>query len=130
MAVGPARVHWAIAGAFAGAAGAAALRVLRNDGAPRRAELQFSALLGSILGLFSGLGGGVAGGTLAESVLVCPNGYFANPFTPSGCAAGILPGAPLFGMWTGAVAGAIVAILTVFALSRLKRTPPASTGES
>jgi hypothetical protein len=112
-------VGGAIGGGFAGVAAAAALRVFRSSGAPSSRERTFAALVGTIAGLLTGMGGASIGATLAESVLVCPNGYYTNPSTLPGCVVGILQGALLLGIWAGAVCGAIAALATAFVLSRL-----------
>jgi len=114
-------VGGAIAGGFAGTAGAASLRTFRSLGARTGRERGFTALLGGLLGLLGGIGGASIGASLAQSVLACPNGYSANPYTPSGCASGILQGSLLLGLWAGAITGAVGAVLTAYALSVLGR---------
>lgn len=112
-------VGGAIAGGVAGIAMVALLRVFRNVGARVSREGKLLALLGSILGLLAGMGGASIGATLAQSVVACPNGYYAHPFTPSGCVPGILQGSLLFGLWAGAITGAVGALVTASVLSRL-----------
>jgi hypothetical protein len=112
-------VGGAIAGGMAGVAAAATLRVFRNLGGGTRHEGSFAPLLGSVLGLFAGMGGASIGATLAQSVVVCPSGYSANPDVLGGCAPGILQGSLLVGLWAGAITGAIGALVTASVLSRL-----------
>ncbi|MFZ1023452.1 MAG: hypothetical protein WAN87_04895 [Thermoplasmata archaeon] len=118
-----------IAGAFAGVSIAAVMRVFEDAEGGARRSGRFSALLGSLAGVFAGIGGASIGSTLAQSVLSCANGYSGNPYLQSGCAQGILQGSLLFGIWTGAIAGAISAWATAVILSRLRRHErPGSTG--
>jgi hypothetical protein len=120
-------VGGAIAGGYAGVAVAAMLRVFGDPDPHGHSDRRFAALLGSLLGLLAGAGGGSIGATLAQSVLVCPNGYYAYPFVPAGCNAGILQGAILFGIWGGAVAGAFGALVAAYVLPRLSRASSAGS---
>lgn len=113
-------VGGAIAGGFAGIAAAVALRALAKMGAAVVLDGKFAALTGSILGLLAGLGGGSIGATLVDSLLACPNGFFTNPYTTSGCVPGLLQGSLLVGLWAGAATGAIAAVGASSLLRRLQ----------
>jgi MFS family permease len=123
-------VGGAIAGGFAGVAAAAILRVFRNLGTLVGREGSFTALSGSVLGLLAGMGGASIGATLAQSVSECPNGYYVNPYTPSSCVPGILQGSLLFGLWAGAITGAVGALVAASALSRLVGAVELSSAEN
>jgi MFS family permease len=115
-------VGGAMAGSFAGVAGAATLRTFQSMRTRASRQGKFTALSGSILGLLAGLGGGSIGATLAQSVIACPNGYYSNPSPPSGCVPGVLQGSLLLGLWAGAATGAVAALVTTTLLSRLATT--------
>jgi hypothetical protein len=108
-----------IAGALVGIAVASSLRVLRRSGTPVKRAVQFAGLVGSLAGAFAGIGGAGIGASLAQAASVCPNGYFGNPYTPSGCVPGLLQGALLIGIWIGALMGAIGAMATAEVLGLL-----------
>ena len=108
-----------IAGALAGVTAAAFLRILRRSGTPVKRLVQFAGLIGSVAGLFAGIGGASVGVTLAQAATVCPNGYYTNPYTPSGCVPGVLAGSLLVGIWVGALMGAIGAMVTAEILGLL-----------
>ncbi|MGA9839940.1 MAG: hypothetical protein WBE40_02705 [Thermoplasmata archaeon] len=122
-------VGGAIAGGFAGVAAAGMLRIFGNPGSEISREGRFAALLGSVLGVFAGMGGASIGATLAQSVVACPNGYYANSYQPAGCVPGILQGALLIGLWAGAILGALGGFAAAFVLSRLGG-PAGSTREA
>jgi hypothetical protein len=115
-------VGGAIAGSCAGVAAAGVLSVFQDGGTPTRRTTPYAGLVGAVLGLLAGAGGGSIGGSLAQSALVCPNGYYAIPYRAVGCDAGILQGSLLFGMWAGAVFGAIGALVAALVISRLPET--------
>lgn len=119
-------VAGAIAGGYAGVALVATTRIFWKANPRVIREGGFLALLGSVLGLLAGMGGAGIGATLAQSVVACPNGYYENPFTPSGCVPGILQGSLLFGLWAGAITGALAALVTALVLSRLRIAPRAA----
>jgi hypothetical protein len=114
-------VGGAIAGGLAGVAVAAVLRLFPDTGVGNSANGRFAALLGSVAGALAGMGGASVGATLAQSVLVCPNGYSVYPYVSSGCSAGILQGSLLFGIWAGAVTGAVGALVCATVLRRINR---------
>lgn len=115
-------VGGALAGALAGAAVGSILRPLAPAQGPEPQPRKLAALMGSVAGLLSGLGGGSLGSSLAQSVRVCPNGYYGNPPVPPGqCSVGISPSAVLVGGWAGAVVGALLAAGVAALLAFLSR---------
>lgn len=109
-----------VAGAVFGVAAGAVVCAARPPGAKIKRVVQFAGLAGSVVGLFAGIGGGSVGASLAEAASVCPNGYFGFPRVVSGCDAGVLQGSLLFGMWIGAVVGAIAALATAEILTLIE----------
>lgn len=110
-----------IAGLVAGVSAGGVTRFFADPRVPTTRGGTFAALLGAVLGMLGGLGGGVAGGYLAEAPLSCPNGYYANPFIPLGCSAGVTQEFLILGLWAGAIVGAASALATHRVLRSLDR---------